>query len=161
MRSRIYSWLDEFYYLVSLQVPLFLITGIDYIVHAWLYDHGLKFSYSWAIPYWIFLSLTFISLGFLGVAAYNIDRKRWFLKAQKQKLFAIFITLIGEYFGGFLDTIWMGIRALTGKGINWSSDWSWSFFSKIFGHWDLRMNLVLNLIVSLLLIILWLKVNKR
>ena len=161
MKNRKLGWIDEFHYLVALQIPLILVTGIDYIVHNWLYKWGLQFDYSWAYPYWILLSLVFISLGIVGATAYSIDRKRYFKKTQKIKLFAVAVTIMAEYFGGFLDTLWFSMHAIAGQGINWTQNWRWSLFSVIFGHWNLQMNIVLNIITGLLLMILWYKVKDK
>ena len=163
-KNRVINWLDEFYYIVALHFVMVTLTGIDYIVHNWLYNHGLKFSYSWAWPYWILLTLTFLGLGLVGATAYNIDRSKEFynlrVKPRRRKLFAVFITIFGEYFFGFLDTLWFTIHGLAGKGVPWTANWWWSPWSTIFGHWDLRMNIVLNVIAGLLLIALWWRVKK-
>lgn len=165
MLRKIIKWIDEFYYLVSLQVALLLVTCLDYIVHTWLYDYGLQFSYSWALPYWTILTLIFITLAFVSASAYNIDRKRKFIHItippKKRKIIAVFSTILIEYFAGFLDTIFMGIRALFGHGVNWTGNWWWSPFSWILSHWDLQRNIALNLVGLIILCIVWIWANRK
>lgn len=52
---------------VSLLVMLML-TQIDNIIHGVLYDFGLRFSYQWAMPYWINSGLI-IGLSWFNIAA--------------------------------------------------------------------------------------------
>lgn len=155
MRKKIKDWIDEFYYLILLQIPLILLTGIDYIMHNWLYNWGLRFDYSWAYPYWILLALTFVSIGAVGASAYVLDRKRRFIRLKKKKIFAVFFTLIAEHFAAYLDSLFWLIHALAGKRVDWISNWWWSPYSKIFGYWNLGANLLLNLITLILLYKMW------
>jgi len=47
-----------------------LLFEVDGIVHASLYDYGLRFSDEWAIPYWMFFRLALGLVG--GIACINV-----------------------------------------------------------------------------------------
>jgi len=149
--------MDEFIYLFFLQMGLVFVTALDYIVHNWLYNYGLKFSYDWANPYWYILTAIFWIFAAIGVSAYYVDRHR----PNKLKALAIFATILGEYHGGFLDTLWFIFSRLAHHQLNWTMNWWWHPFSSWFGHWDLRMNVTLNVIVGILLIGMWAYILKR
>lgn len=64
------SWFIYFIivvWLVSSAFIIFLLGQIDSIVHGKLYDFGLNFSYSWAVPYWGLFRLIYICLLFPAV----------------------------------------------------------------------------------------------
>jgi hypothetical protein len=155
--GKVKSWIDEFYYLVILQIVLFIVTGIDFIVHNVLYNYGLIFDYAWANPYWILLFLLFIFTSLVGVAAYNIDRK----KVSKPKLVLMFMTLLGEYFCGFLDSLWFVIsRVITGSWESAFGNWTWHPYSLI-GFYNLNTNLIVNVIGGIILILAWVFILRR
>jgi hypothetical protein len=143
---------DEFLFIISLQCVLFLITGIDYLVHHTLYSFGLRFDFYWATPYWIFLNGTFIAMAILSVTAYRIDRE----SPSKGTSIAIFLTVCAEVFGGFLDTLWFGIAGImTGDWTLGFKNWTWSIYSHLLGYYDLFSNIMLNIIVATILLCLW------
>ena len=132
-------------------------TAFDYIVHKRLYDWGLIFDYNWAIPYWILLAIIFWSFAAIGTSAYMIDRK-----PNKLKAFGIFSTILAEYHGGLLDTLWFSIyRIFNGNWGKAFTNWQWHPFSSWFGYWDLNSNLVLNTVTFIYLIALWFLIRGR
>ena len=143
---------NNFFFLFTLQIPLVTITGIDYIVHSWLYHWGLQYSSSWAIPYWILLDSTFLGIGLVALTAYRMNGEE-----SLKKSLLVFSTIIGEIFGGFLDSLWFLIHALAGYKTDWTQNWWWSPWSKIFSSWTLESNLILNCIVGFILCLLWWK----
>jgi len=56
---------------------------INYIVHGDLYDFGLRFSYRWAMPYWIFSGIIF-GLSWVNIAISIIVTLYLFNKSRKQ-----------------------------------------------------------------------------
>lgn len=126
-------------------------------MHEVLYNYGLRFSYDWAIPYWYLLTLLFWSIALIGVSAYYIDRE----KVDKAESLAIFGTLLIEYHGGFLDTIFFTIeRLIRGTWGNAYNNWWWHPFSSIFGYWDLNLNVILNIICLIAIGITWYLVQR-
>ena len=149
--GKIKNWIDEFYYLFILQIILFIATGIDFIVHDTLYSYGLQFDYAWANPYWILLFLLFVFISLVGATAYYIDRE----KVYKPKLLLVFITLLGEYVGGFLDSIWFLMsKVVTGSWGNAFGNWTWHSYSLI-GFYNLNSNILINIIVGIILVLTW------
>jgi uncharacterized Zn-finger protein len=49
-------------WIISTALEAYLLTNIDKIVHADLYNYGLQFSPDWAIPYWMTLRFIFVFL---------------------------------------------------------------------------------------------------
>ena len=155
---RIKHWIDEFFYLFFCQITLILITGIDFIIHEVLYNYGLRFDYTWANLYWIILTALFWAVAAVGTSAYLIDRE----KVSKRKTLAVFITLLTEYYGGWLDTVFFIIERLRrGTWGNAFNNWWWHPYSSWFGHWDLNSNLVLNTVTFISLIALWFLVRRK
>ncbi len=56
---------------------------VNLIVHTDLYSFGLQFSYTWAIPYWLFSGIVF-GLSWLNIAIAIIVTLYIFKKRQKQ-----------------------------------------------------------------------------
>ena len=69
-------------WIISAIVTIILLHNIDQIVHGDLYNFGLQFSNDWAEPYWIYLRLNYIILGFpialsiLSIAILMITKKQ-------------------------------------------------------------------------------------
>jgi hypothetical protein len=94
---------DEIAFIFVLQVFLFTLTAIDFIVN---YDgvqyYGLDPQPSWFLPYGIALNGIWIAVSFLVVVAYRLDRSN----PSTGTSIAIFFTVLGEHFFCFLDTLW-------------------------------------------------------
>ncbi len=75
--------------LVSMAVAsLFAMVGltrINYIVHGDLYNYGLRFSYRWAMPYWVLSGIIF-GLSWLNILLSIIVTLYIFKKSRKQSL---------------------------------------------------------------------------
>lgn len=66
-------------------VSLFImvaLTRIDNIVHSVLYDYGLRFSYRWATPYWVY-SVIIVGASWFNIAA-SIGLIVHFLRRRKR-----------------------------------------------------------------------------
>ena len=68
----------------SLLVMLML-TQIDNIIHGVLYDFGLRFSYQWAMPYWINSGLI-IGLSWFNIVASCILIYYFYKRRSPQKI---------------------------------------------------------------------------
>jgi Ca2+/Na+ antiporter len=53
---------------LSSLVSMIALTRIDNIVHRELYNYGLKFNYSWAMPYWTMTTIVF-AMGWFNIIA--------------------------------------------------------------------------------------------
>lgn len=152
------GWIDELFFILFLQVALVIITGIDFIMHEVLYHYGLKFSYNWAYPYWLLLGSLFWIIALIGVSGYYIDRH----KQNRAKAIGLFSTFLIQYHFGMLDTVFFIIERLRrGTWINLFTNWWWHPFSSWFGHWDLNMNIALNIIGLIILLIIWAYIKYR
>jgi len=67
--------------IISLCVMVFL-TQIDHVVNSVLYDFGLRFSYRWALPYWINSGLI-VGLSWFNITA-SIMLIYYIFKGKKQ-----------------------------------------------------------------------------
>ena len=69
MRIEVNGTIVALILLIMAGVPVIITVGlvqIDRIVNVSLYDYGLRFSYRWATPYWIFSGMI------LGLSWFNI-----------------------------------------------------------------------------------------
>jgi len=152
------KWLDELIVILLIQLFLFSLTSIDYIVHNTLYKYGLIFNNDWANVYWALLFLTFQSVALLASATYWLNRK----SPRKLTAFTIWITITAEHFGCFLDTLYFMIYLILGHPLtNALANWWWMPQSKIFGFWNLWINIIYNIIWFIPLIYLWYRVKNR
>lgn len=150
------KWIDELLVVILIQMFLFFMTSIDYIVHHVLYKYGLIFSYNWANTYWILLFLTFQSVALLAAVTYWLNREH----PRKLTVFAIWMTITAEHLGCFLDTLWFIIQyIITGSFIGWTTNWWWMFQSRIIGFWNLQINIIYNIIWLVPLIYVWYRVG--
>ena len=144
---------DEIFFIVVLQVFLFILTAIDFIVN---YDgvqfYGLNPVESWFLPYGIALNGIWIIVAFLVVASYRLDRPN----PSTGTSIAIFFTVLGEHFFCFLDTLWFIFLFFTRGDWGWAfENWWWHVFSWIFNYFDLWWCLALNVIGIIIIVLLW------
>ncbi len=121
-RSNMLVWfgITAIFYLV--------LTKIDIIVHYQLYQYGLQFDDAWAEPYWICLTLSFMSLAAMSVSSY------WLESRTKNKFLVILIvlTILVPYIFGFEDVIWFIWR---GEFPAENVEWTWYWLHKYFPPW--------------------------
>ena len=87
-----------------------LMSRIDYVVNALLYDYGLRFSYEWAIGYWVTYLSVFIVFSVVVSVAY------WFGSGRTVRdvrmAVALFLTINFLTIGGLQDImfyiVWVG-----------------------------------------------------
>ena len=144
-KLRIFRWF------FTLLLVLLSATGIDYIVHRQLYSYGLVFSFDWAIPYWIALTVLFITVGFQTSASYWVSRRE---TARNKATGAMLgLTVIWVYIGGYIDLLWWVFdRSFPPTDLEW---W-WSPFHWALGlDWRTGDQLVYTLVMTIILAILW------
>lgn len=150
------KWLDELLVILLIQLFLFSLTSIDYIVHHTLYNYGLIFSHEWADIYWFLLFLTFQSVALVAMATYWLNREN----PRKLTALTIWLTITAEHFGGFLDTLWFIFYFVLGDPLsNAITNWWWMYQSRIFGFWNLLTNIIYNIIWLIPLVYLWYRIG--
>jgi hypothetical protein len=134
--KRVYSLL-----FVLLTVLFFvLMSKIDYIVHATLYQYGLHFSYDWANTYWLTYNLVYFAFALTLAFAYYVGSQK---SLQNRKVaLAIFGSISVLAFCGLQDLLFF---------VLWSGSlppetlvWWWSMWAPIFGTWNSQMQLALT-----------------
>jgi len=122
---------------------LFFMAILDHIVHSRLYEYGLRFSLQWADPYWIVFNLIFGAT--FTLTAVNLKKSR--------KVFGILFTMVGEWVGMFLDSLFYLIH---GEFPSESVNWFWMPFSRFFGiRWTTSMHLTYNFVWLVLIVAVW------
>ncbi len=96
-----------------------VLTGIDYIIHADLYNFGLQFSLAWANPYWV---LYFSTFQFVSLSCALIARS-WRLLL----VYEMFSLCVGQDLVFYL--VW-------NHSVFYSGEWSWMLLYHVFGTWQ-------------------------
>ena len=124
---------------------------IDFIVHATLYDHGLRFSYDWASEYWMIYTVTFVVFSaatslmyWLGSAKTARD-----LRFSLALLATVNILMIGGLQDIMFYILWYG--GLPANNIVW---W-WVPWSHILGTWTSTTQVILASIALMTTGLLW------
>jgi hypothetical protein len=108
-------------------ISVLLLTRMDYLVNAQLYQFGLTFSESWAITYWAL----YILLYQLFIIVLLLFCKNWKLGL----VFEVFTLTSSQdlvYFG-----VWSG-------GVFPKGNWTWMFLYKVFGFWNTQSQILLT-----------------
>ena len=108
-----------------------LMSRIDFVINGMLYNYGLRFSYEWALGYWITYVLAFV------VFSITISFTYWYSsnKTAKDLRFsiALFVTINALVVGGLQDIMfyvfWAG--GLPPNNVVW---W-WTPWAYILGTW--------------------------
>lgn len=133
------------------QLWLIFITALDHLVHDTLYDFGLQFSYEWADPYWILLSLIWTTTVILAVYSYWIGRNR--NMRNKITAFRIGFTFFGEWIGSFLDTLFF---VLKGRIPAENRMWWWNPYHRFFGvPWHTSTQYAYNMVWAVIIVAVW------
>ena len=125
------SWLAILLFLVG----VLLLTRIDYLVHAILYDYGLTFSYVWANEYWLLYALSYQLLIILLIL-WN-KNKYFFIAAE---VFVLTATQDLIYFG-----VWAGSFPTT--------NWWWASFYNLLGFWSTFDQIFFSIMTNGLLLV--------
>ena len=141
-RRTLFVWLSIvfLFYLV--------LTKIDLIMHYDLYRFGLRFSYEWAQPYWLCLTLSFWGLAALAVSSY------WLESRNKNRYLMVLtaLTVLLPYHFGFEDVLWFVWRGqFPVEGVVW--DWYW--LNAYFAPWTTSKHIMYSTFGIVLLIACW------
>ena len=136
-----------------LLVLLFFVfmSGLDFVVHRVLYSYGLRFSYDWAVAYWILYGCVFfvfsVAVGFIYWLA--SDRSRRDVKIG----LSLFLSVCLLSLGGLQDVFWFVFwgGGLPQDGIVW---W-WMPWFRLFGFWNSGLQLCLLGLVSGVIGLVW------
>jgi len=125
------------------------IAYIDFIVNRTLYDYGLKFSWSWAIPYWSALWTTFLIIAALVMTTYWIRREETLRNARTAVLLGITVILTSLNF----DLLWF---AYLWRLPAWNEVWWWYPFYWLLGlKWTTFHQVAFTVAVDSILAGLW------
>lgn len=117
-----------------------LMSKIDFIVHATLYQYGLTFSYDWANTYWLTYNLVYLVFSLALAFCYYVgSAKTW---QNKKIALAIFASVTVLAICGLQDLLFF---------VLWSGSlppgtlvWWWSMWAPVFGTWNSQMQLALT-----------------
>ncbi len=122
-----------------------LMSRIDYIVHATLYEYGLQFSYDWANSYWFTYNTLFVLFAVMAGVTYWFASNRTY-RALKLSL-ALFGTILFLAIGGLQDILYF---TLWGGGLPPTSVvWWWVPWANILGTWNSLMQISFTIIMSI------------
>jgi hypothetical protein len=145
---------------LALLILLFfcLMSRIDYVVNADLYNYGLSFSYDWARGYWVTYSAVFVVFAVAVSCAY------WFgsVKTRRDAKISISIlaTIVLLMVGGLQDVMFF---VFWGGGLP-ATDvvWWWSPWISLVGTWNSVIQIGFMALMSCASSLTWiLAVNKR
>ncbi len=133
-----------------------LMSKMDFIVHRTLYNHGLVFSYEWALEYWAIYVSIFVAFSVMISSIYWLGSN----KSSKDLEFSIgtFASVNLLMIGGLQDIMffifWADGLPLTGV------TWWWSPWVYVFGTWNTTMQIALALASTCVVIVLWVILTK-
>jgi hypothetical protein len=128
-------------FFVLLTVLFFvLMSKIDYIVHATLYQYGLQFSYDWANTYWLTYNLVYFAFGLTLAFAYYVGSQK--AMPNKKIAIAIFGSISLLAFCGLQDLLFFVLWA--GSLPPDTLVWWWSMWAPVFGTWNSQMQIALT-----------------
>lgn len=124
---------------------------LDFLVHRVLYSYGLRFSYSWAVPYWWLYGGVFLVFSVVVSFAYWLGSGR--SRRNIRVGFGLFLSVCLLFWGGLTDVLWF---VLWNGGLPADSvSWWWTPWFQLFGFWNSSAQLLLLCGVSILLVLLW------
>jgi hypothetical protein len=132
----VFKWL-----LLCFLVFLFFIfmSGLDFVVHRVLYGYGLRFSYDWAVGYWVVYGCVFFVFSVVVGFVYWIgsDKRKRDVKVSLGLSLSVFLLFLG----GLQDVVWF---------VFWSGGlpgdivvWWWMPWFEVFGSWNSSLQLCL------------------
>lgn len=108
-----------------------LMSRIDFVINGILYDYGLRFSYEWALGYWITYVLAFVVFSIAISFAYWYGSNK---TAENLRFsIALFITINALVIGGLQDILFYGFWA--GGLPPTHVVWWWSPWAHVLGTW--------------------------
>lgn len=140
------------YFWLFIILLLFAGTGLDHLVNSTLYQWGLEFGIEWFLAYGAWFTLIFVAITGAIATVY------WFStddnKRSRFTQFAIVITIMSLWIGGFLDILWF---MMSGAFPPFDAVWWWMPFYWLFGiEWTLVHQIIYTTVWFILLIVIWL-----
>lgn len=121
-----------------------LMSRIDYIVHATLYQYGLQFSYAWANSYWFTYNALFVLFAVMAGLTYWLASNKTMRDLKLS--FALLGTIMFLALGGLQDILYF---TLWGGGLPPTSVvWWWVPWNNILGTWNSSMQISFTIIMS-------------
>jgi hypothetical protein len=104
-----------------LLVLLFFVfmSGLDFVVHRVLYGYGLRFSYDWAVVYWVIYGCVFFVFSVAVGLIYWLASRR---SRRDVKIgLGLFLSVYLLSLGGLQDVFWFVFwgGGLPGDGVVW------------------------------------------
>ncbi len=128
-----------------------LMSRIDYVVNAMLYEYGLRFSYDWANTYWSTYAAVFVAFSGIVGLTYWLGSKRTL--SELKISIALFATINLLAIGGLQDILffllWKG--GLPANNVVW---W-WMPWVSISGTWNSLMQVGFTALTVSLSAVTW------
>ena len=132
-------------------------SGLDFIVNRVLYNFGLKFSFGWAIPYWLLYDGLFLIFGVSVSFAYWLGSNR--NHKNVKFTFYLFFSVVLLIFGGLVDVIFF---IFWGGGLpDFSVVWWWTPWYALLGFRNSLLQLLLLSAVTLIVVLMWIQAFKN
>jgi hypothetical protein len=118
-------------------------SGLDFVVHRVLYGYGLRFSYDWAVNYWVVYGCVFLVFSVVVGFVYWLGSAKSRRNAKVGLGLSLSIFLLS--LGGLQDVVWFVFwgGGLPQDGVVW---W-WMPWCGLFGCWNSGMQLCLLVFV--------------
>ncbi len=134
-----------------------LMSRIDFLIHRTLYDHGLRFSYEWAVDYWAMYTATFVVFSVITSLMYWLGSEKTIkdMRFSVALLATVNILMIGGIQDVMFYVFWAG--GLPANDIIW---W-WAPWNYVFGTWTSPLQIVLASLSISATMLLWLRVTAK
>jgi hypothetical protein len=131
-----------------------LMSGLDFVVHRVLYGYGLRFSYDWAVGYWIVYWCVFLVFSVVVGFVYWVGsgKGRGDVRVGLGLSLSVFLFSLGGLQDVFWFVFWSG--GLPGDGVVW---W-WMPWFRVFGFWNSGLQLCLLGSVFVVVGLVWIVV---
>jgi len=128
-----------------------LMSGLDFVVHRVLYGYGLRFSFDWAVGYWVVYWCVFVVFGVVVGFVYWLGsgRSGRGVRVGLGLGLSVFLLCLGGLQDVFWFVFWGG--GLPGDGVVW---W-WVPWFGLFGFWDSGLQLWLLLVMFGVVCLVW------
>jgi hypothetical protein len=126
-------------------------SGLDFVVHRVLYGYGLRFSFDWAVFYWVVFGCVFVVFGGVVGFVYWLGSGRGWRSVRVGVCLCLSVCLL--FCGGLEDVLWFvcwGGGLPGGDVVWWWVPWFW-----VFGFWNSVLQLVLLGGVFVVVCVFW------
>jgi len=129
-------------------------SGLDFVVHRVLYGYGLRFSYDWAVVYWVAFSGVFLLFGAVVGFGYWLGSGRGRSAVRMSVLLCVSVCLL--FWGGLEDVFWF---VFWGGGLpSVAVVWWWTPWFGLLGFWNSLCQLVLLSVVFAVVVAFWIRI---